>query len=126
MGSMRVYEGSAGWQWISMYKGQASAKAARTGMGRSDRRHGRSDLGAHTWPPTPALHPRPKQAFTSPSGDSPALHVLAHPRPTGGLPLFSREPTAIDRKSCRLACPARHHLLPSRPSPALLILAALR
>ena len=78
--SRRVYEGTTGaprWEWISMYKGRASTKAARTGMGRSDRRHGRSDLDAHTWPNTPALHPRPKQALASPSGDSPALHVLA-------------------------------------------------
>jgi hypothetical protein len=50
-----VYEGTTGaprWEWIAMYQDWASAKAAWTGMGRSDRRHGRSDLDAHL-----ATHP---------------------------------------------------------------------
>jgi len=89
-----MYERATGaprWEWISIKAGPKQSCAPQTGMGRSDRRHGRSDLDAHTLAtPIPALRPRPKQALPEPPRHCTSWSRLAQTLSLAGhgLPLF--------------------------------------
>lgn len=76
--------GAPRWEWIAIKAGPKQSCAPQTGMGRSDRRHGRSDLDAHTLTclatPIPALHPRPKQALPEPPRHCTSWSWLAQTR----------------------------------------------
>lgn len=83
--------GAPRWEWIAIKAGPKQSCAPQTGMGRSDRRHGRSDLDAHTLAtPIPALRPRPKQALPEPPRHCTSWSWLAQTLSLAGhgLPLF--------------------------------------
>ena len=73
--------GAPRWEWIAIKAGPKQSCAPQTGMGRSDRRHGRSDLDAHTLAtPIPALRPHPKQALPEPPRHCTSWSWLAQTR----------------------------------------------
>ena len=120
----RVYEGTTGaprWEWISMYKGRASAKLCRQGWAGAT-----ADTEGATWTPTPGHLPlhftlalnRRSQAL--PETPRHCTSWLAR----HGLPLFHEtlHSTAIDRERRRLALLSCVLLSCTAPSAAITLM----